>query len=49
VSGFANALQADGFATDDSYATKIIEIAQSPTMAQVLQSVSAPNSDPAAE
>ena len=39
VSGFAQALQAGGYATDSSYASKIISISQSPMMAQVLQAL----------
>ena len=39
VAGFAQALQAGGYATDQSYATKIVNIAQSPLMAQVLQAI----------
>lgn len=39
VSGFAQALQAGGYATDNDYAAKIEQIAQSPIMAQVLQAV----------
>lgn len=41
VSGFAQALQAGGYATDQNYAAKIEQIAQSPIMAQVLQAVGA--------
>lgn len=39
VSGFAQALQAGGYATDQNYAGKIEQIAQSPLMSQVLQTV----------
>jgi flagellar protein FlgJ len=39
VAGFAQALQNGGFATDQSYAAKIITIAHSPLMAQVLQAI----------
>ncbi len=39
VAGFAQALQNGGYATDQNYAAKIIKIAQSPLMAQVLKSV----------
>jgi flagellar protein FlgJ len=39
VAGFAQALQNGGYATDQSYASKIINIAQSPLMAQVLQAI----------
>jgi peptidoglycan hydrolase FlgJ len=39
VSGFAQALQAGGYATDTNYASKIISISQSPIMAQVLQAL----------
>jgi flagellar protein FlgJ len=39
VAGFAQALQAGGYATDTSYAAKIEQIAQSPLMAQVLKAV----------
>ena len=41
VAGFAQALQANGYATDGNYAAKIEQIAQSPIMAQVLQAVGA--------
>lgn len=41
VVGFAQALQAGGYATDQQYAAKIIAIVQSPIMAQVLQTVTA--------
>ncbi|MDR3520782.1 MAG: glucosaminidase domain-containing protein [Acidocella sp.] len=40
VSGFARALQQSGYATDTQYASKIVSIAQSSLMAQVLQAVS---------
>ena len=39
VSGFAQALQSGGYATDQNYAGKIEQIAQSPLMFQVLQAV----------
>ncbi len=39
VAGFAQALQAGGYATDQNYAAKIVNIAQSPLMAQVLRAV----------
>ncbi len=39
VAGFAQALQAGGYATDMNYASKIVNIAQSPLMAQVLQAI----------
>lgn len=39
VAGFAKALQQGGYATDTNYATKIINIAQSPLMVQVLQAI----------
>jgi flagellar protein FlgJ len=39
VAGFAQALQAGGYATDLNYAAKIVNIAQSPLMAQVLQAI----------
>lgn len=39
VAGFAQALQAGGYATDNNYAAKIVQIAHSPLMAQVLQAV----------
>jgi flagellar protein FlgJ len=39
VAGFAQALQAGGYATDTNYASKIVNIAQSPLMAQVLQAI----------
>jgi flagellar protein FlgJ len=41
VGGFASALQSGGYATDTSYAAKIVAISQSPLMQQVLQSVEA--------
>ncbi|MDE1906446.1 MAG: glucosaminidase domain-containing protein [Rhodospirillales bacterium] len=41
VAGFAQALQASGYATDGNYAAKIEHIAQSPIMAQVLQAIGA--------
>ncbi|MDE2319280.1 MAG: glucosaminidase domain-containing protein [Rhodospirillales bacterium] len=41
VAGFAQALQANGYATDGNYAAKIEQIAQSPIMARVLQAVGA--------
>ena len=41
VAGFAQALQAGGYATDGNYAAKIEQIAQSPIMATVLQAVGA--------
>ncbi|GAN80033.1 glycoside hydrolase family 73 protein [Acidocella aminolytica] len=41
VAGFAQALQAGGYATDENYASKIERIAQSPLMSQVLQAVGA--------
>jgi len=39
VAGFAQALAAGGYATDPSYAAKIVKISQSPMMTQVLQAV----------
>ncbi|HTX79007.1 MAG TPA: glucosaminidase domain-containing protein [Longilinea sp.] len=39
VAGFAQALQDGGYATDTSYAAKIVGISQSPLMAQVLQAI----------
>jgi flagellar protein FlgJ len=45
VGGFATALQQGGYATDTSYASKIISISQSPLMQQVLQSVQGQTSD----
>jgi flagellar protein FlgJ len=39
VGGFAQALQAGGYATDSNYAAKIISISQSPMMARVLQTL----------
>jgi peptidoglycan hydrolase FlgJ len=39
VGGFAQALQAGGYATDSNYASKIISISQSPIMERVLQAV----------
>lgn len=39
VSGFAQALQAGGYATDHSYAEKIEQIAQSPLMEQILSQI----------
>lgn len=44
ISGFAEALQAGGYATDQSYAEKIEQIAKSPLMEQILQDVSLTNS-----
>lgn len=41
VGGFAQALQAGGYATDGSYAAKIISISQSPMMARVLAAIGA--------
>jgi len=41
VSGFAQALQAGGYATDRNYAAKIVNLSQSPLMQQVLQSLGA--------
>ncbi len=41
ISGFADALQASGYATDGNYAAKIIGITQSPMMAQILQTLGA--------
>ncbi len=43
VAGFAQALQAGGYATDSSYAAKIVQIAHSPLMSAVLRAVSAPS------
>jgi len=42
ISGFADALQAGGYATDSNYAAKIVSISQSPMMTQVLQSIGTP-------
>lgn len=39
VSGFAQALQAGGYATDQGYAEKIEQISQSPLMEQILEEV----------
>jgi len=39
INGFANAMQAGGYATDANYAHKIINLSQSPLMAQVLAAV----------
>ncbi len=39
VAGFAQALQNSGYATDSQYASKIIHLAQSPLMTQVLQAI----------
>jgi flagellar protein FlgJ len=39
VAGFAQALAAGGYATDPGYAAKIVNISQSPRMAQALQAV----------
>jgi flagellar protein FlgJ len=39
VAGFAQALQAGGYATDPAYAAKILSISQSPMMTQALQAV----------
>lgn len=44
VAGFAQALQAGGYATDQNYAGKIEQIAQSPLMFQVLQAVGSTSS-----
>jgi flagellar protein FlgJ len=41
VSGFAQALQDGGYATDRNYAAKIVHLSQSPLMQQVLQSLGA--------
>ncbi len=41
VEGFAQALQAGGFATDTNYAAKIIAIAHSPLMEQMMQGLAA--------
>jgi flagellar protein FlgJ len=41
VSGFAQALQQSGYATDSNYAAKIVNTSQSPLMLQVLASVGA--------
>ncbi|EKM99645.1 flagellar rod assembly protein/muramidase FlgJ [Acidocella sp. MX-AZ02] len=49
VAGFAQALQAGGYATDDQYAEKIMKIAQSPLMSAVLQSVGASSSNSGAQ
>lgn len=40
VAGFAQALQQGGYATDQNYAAKIINLAHSPLMAQVLHAIS---------
>jgi flagellar protein FlgJ len=39
VAGFAQALQAGGYATDKNYASKIVSVSQSPMMALVLQTI----------
>ncbi len=39
VQGFATALQQGGYATDANYAAKIVNIANSPLMAQILQAI----------
>jgi flagellar protein FlgJ len=39
VAGFAQALQSGGYATDKSYASKIVSVSQSPMMALVLQTI----------
>jgi flagellar protein FlgJ len=39
VAGFAQALQAGGYATDKNYASKIVSLSQSPMMALVLQTI----------
>jgi flagellar protein FlgJ len=39
VAGFAQALQAGGYATDPAYAAKIVTISQSPMMTQALHAV----------
>lgn len=41
ISGFADALQSSGYATDIGYAAKIVTISNSPLMRQVLQAVGA--------
>lgn len=41
IEGFAQALQSGGYATDGAYAAKIIAIARSPLMQQMLHAVSA--------
>ena len=42
VAGFAQALQAGGYATDKNYASKIVSLSQSPMMALVMQTISTP-------
>lgn len=41
VEGFANALQSGGYATDSSYAAKILSIARSPMMGSIMSMLSA--------
>jgi len=45
VGGFAQALQASGYATDTNYATKIINISHSPMMERVLAAIGGQNSN----
>jgi flagellar protein FlgJ len=49
VAGFAQSLQANGYATDQSYAAKIVGIAQSPLMQQVLAALPGQSSGAASE
>jgi flagellar protein FlgJ len=49
VAGYAQTLQDNGYATDQSYAAKIVSIAQSPMMQQVLQSLPGGTSGAAAQ
>ncbi len=49
VAGFAQTLQANGYATDRSYAAKIVGIAQSPLMQHVLAALPEQSSAGASE
>jgi flagellar protein FlgJ len=44
ISAFANALQRSGYATDPQYAAKLVAIARSPRMQQVLDQLGMPSS-----
>jgi flagellar protein FlgJ len=49
IAGFAQSLQANGYATDQGYAAKIVGIAQSPLMQQVLAALPGQSSGAASE
>jgi flagellar protein FlgJ len=49
IAGFAQSLQASGYATDQNYAAKIVGIAQSPLMQQVLSTLGGQSSAAASE